>query len=352
MLINTLFPNLLYILLAILLLCVLIIVHELGHFIVGRLCGIGVVEFSVGMGPKLFGWRRKDIDYSVRAIPIGGYCKFVGEDDDNAAPNAMNNMPVWKRFLTVAAGPVMNFIFAFIAAVIMLSLFYGTIAPSVDTLLDNSPAQIAQLQPGDIITHANGVEIPYDTAGTNQLRDIIRASESVDLSVRRGEETIKLTLIPALVMDEATGETVKQIGVTFKFVPYNLATAIPGAAGMLKDMSTMMLDFLRNLVFKGEGADEVAGPIGTVAVVSQYLALDPSQLIYFAVVISLNLGIMNLIPFPGLDGSRLVFLAVEAVRGKPVPPEKEGMVHGIGLILLLCLSAVLIWHDVMTYIIK
>ena len=112
--------NLLYVLIAIVLLGVIIIVHELGHFAVGRLCGIGVVEFSVGFGPKLFGWKRKGIDYSVRVLPFGGYCKFVGEDDDNPSPNAMNQMPVWKRFLTVFAGPAMNFVLAYLAAVAML----------------------------------------------------------------------------------------------------------------------------------------------------------------------------------------------------------------------------------------
>lgn len=342
--------NFLYIVVAILLLCLLIVVHELGHFIVGRMCGIGVVEFSVGFGPKLIGWRRKDTDYSIRAVPLGGYCKFVGEDEDDSAPNAMNNMPVWKRFLTVAAGPAMNVLFAYLAAVLMLCMFYGTVAPSVDTIVEGMPAHEAQLQQGDIITHANGAEISYDTEGTNALREIIQESESVELTVQRGEETLSLTLVPDVVTDEATGETAKQIGITFAFRNYTLPTAIPGAGRLLKDMSTMMLDFLRNLIFHGEGANDVAGPVGTVAMVSRYLAVDPSQLVYFAVVISLNLGIMNLIPFPGLDGSRLVFLAVEAVRRKPVPPDKEGMVHAIGLILLLGLSAVLLWHDIMTFI--
>jgi len=343
--------NYLYIIVAILLLCLLIVVHELGHFIAGRLCGIGVIEFSVGFGPKLLGWRRKDTDYSIRAIPLGGYCKFVGEDDESSAPDAMNNMPVWKRFLTVAAGPAMNVLFAYLAAVLMLCMFYGTISPSVDTVVDGSPAQQAQLMPGDVITAANGSEIAFDAEGTNALREIIQASDSVQLTVDRGGETIELALVPDLVTDEATGQTVRQIGITFKFENYTLSTAIPGAGQLLKEMSSMMLDFLRNLIFRGQGAEDVAGPIGTVAVVSQYLAIDPSQLVYFAVVISLNLGIMNLIPFPGLDGSRLAFLAVEAVRRKPVPPEKEGMVHAAGLVLLLVLSAVLIWHDIVTYII-
>ena len=342
----------LYILLAILLLCLLIVVHELGHYIVGRLCGIGVLEFSVGFGPRLIGWKRKGIDYSIRAIPLGGFCKFVGEDDgDVSAPNAMNNMPVWKRFLTVAAGPAMNVLFAYLAAVLMLCMFYGTVSPAVDTIVEGSPAQQAQLMPGDVICAANGTEISNDAEGVNALRGIIQSSDAVQLTVDRSGETLAVALTPDLVTDEATGESVRQIGITFRFENYTLSSAIPGAGQLLKEMSTMMLNFLRGLIFRGEGAEDVAGPIGTVAVVSQYLAVDPSQLVYFAVVISLNLGIMNLIPFPGLDGSRLVFLTIEAIRRKPVPPEKEGMVHAAGLILLMALSVVLIWHDIVTFII-
>lgn len=344
--------NLLYILIAILLLCVLIVVHEFGHFIVGRLCGIGVVEFSVGFGPKLIGWRRKETDYSIRAVPLGGYCKFVGEDDENPAPNAMNNMPVWKRFLTVAAGPAMNLVFAYLVGVVMLCMYYGNVVPRIDTLVEGMPAQVAMLESGDIVTHVNGEEVPFDGEGTDIIRSHIQNSDSVELTVLRGEETLKFTLTPAVVTDEATGQPAKQVGFSFTFVPYTLRTAIPTSLNLMKDMSTIMLDFLRDLFFKGEGMDDMAGPIGTVAVVSQTLALDPSQLLYFAVVISLNLAIMNLIPFPGLDGSRLVFLAIEGIRRKPVPPEKEGMIHGIGLILLLGLAVALTWHDVVTYIIK
>ena len=115
--------NILYILLAILLLGVIVVVHEFGHFLVGRLSGIGVTEFSVGFGPRLLGWRRGETDYSLRAIPIGGFCKFVGEDEENPAPNAMNNAPVWKRICTVAAGPAINFVLAYAAAVLMQCLF-------------------------------------------------------------------------------------------------------------------------------------------------------------------------------------------------------------------------------------
>lgn len=345
--------NLLYVLIAIVLLGVIIIVHELGHFAVGRLCGIGVVEFSVGFGPKLFGWKRKGIDYSIRVLPFGGYCKFVGEDDDNPSPNAMNQMPVWKRFLTVFAGPAMNFVLAYLAAVVMLCMFYGTVEPRIETVVADMPAAEAQLQPGDVVVAANGTDISCDADGAAVLRGIIRESESVELTVLRNGEAVTATLVPELVVtDEATGETARQIGVTFGIQPISLGAAIPEAGRYLCEITELMLDALRNLVFKGQGADQMAGAIGTVAVASEIMQTDRSMILYFVVVISLNLGIINLLPLPALDGGRLVFLIVEAIRRKPVPPEKEGMVHAIGLMLFFLLALVLAWHDIVTYVIK
>ena len=342
--------NLLYILLTILLLGVVIFIHELGHFLVGRLCGIGVVEFSMGFGPKLVGWRRKDTDYSIRAIPLGGYCKFVGEDDGDPSLNAMNRMPVWKRFVTVFAGPAMNFVLAYVAAVVMLAMFYYYSYPTIVEVADGTPAQESNLMPGDVVSSANGTTIPYDTTGTSVLRDIIQSSDQLDLVVQRGDETLELMLEPRIVTDEATGETQKQIGIVFQSIRLTVADAVIEAGHSLWDMSSMMLDFLRNLIFTGEGVDQVAGPVGIVAETSQALQVDRSMVLQFLVVISLNLGIMNLLPLPALDGGRLVFLIVEAIRRKPVPPEKEGMVHAIGLLLFFGLAIVIMWHDLVTYV--
>ena len=222
--------------------------------------------------------------------------------------------------------------------------------PQVDTLVECMPAYEAELRTGDIVTHVNGEEVPFDGSGTDLIRRRIQESDSVELTVLRGGETLEFTLVPAVVTDEATGQQAKQVGFAFTFQPYSLADAIPTSANLMKDMSTMMLDFLRDLFFKGEGAEDMAGPIGTVAVVSQTLAVDPSQLLYFAVVISLNLAIMNLIPFPGLDGSRLVFLAIEGIRRKPVPPEREGLVHGIGLLLLFVFIIFITYKDIVRLI--
>ena len=152
--------NLLYILLAIVILGVLVMVHEFGHYIVGRLTGMTVLEFSIGFGPKLLGWRRKGIDYSLRLIPLGGYCSFLGEDENNDDPRAMNNQPVWRRFLTVLAGPLMNFVFAFLICVVSMMLYEGVRSlPQIQEVAAGSPAAEAGIAPGDTIVAVNGREI-------------------------------------------------------------------------------------------------------------------------------------------------------------------------------------------------
>ena len=345
--------NILYIILAILMLGIIIIIHELGHFLVGRACGIGVVEFSVGMGPKLFGWRRGDTDYSVRALPVGGYCRFVGEDADDHAPNAMNAMPVWKRFLTVLAGPLMNFLLAFLVAVLIFLIWPVTtgVIPAIDTVVEDTPAMTAGILPGDLVTAVDGVPVTRDAEGITLLREQIQQKDTLELTILRDGETIAVTLTPAEAEAE-DGSTVKQIGVVFTTLTHqnNLFEAVRDALGAMRSYSTMMLDILRDLIFHFRGGENMAGAIGTVAVVSEQLKTDFSLILDFSFLISLNLGIINLIPFPGLDGSRLLFLLLEAIRRKPVPPEKEGMVHAIGLVILLGLAAVLAVHDIMTYI--
>ena len=338
--------KILYILLAIVILGVIIICHEFGHFIVGRMCGIGVVEFSVGFGPKLLGWKRKDTQYSLRAIPLGGYCKFVGEDEDNAAPNAMNNANVWKRIATVFAGPFMNFLLAFLAGIVMLCAFYvSDVLPTVNQVVENSAAYEAGLQSGDAITEVNGEAIPQNSTGIVTLREHVQAGETVNLTVQRGKETFSVSVTPEATEDE-DGTTAYQLGVTFTTRKYNLAEAVPASWKMMVNVTEQLFDVLRNLIFHGEGADEMTGTVGTVVVISEVVSRDTSMILDIIFLISLNLGIMNLLPIPALDGGRLVFLIVEAVRGKPVPPDKEGMVHLIGFALLLVLFVVLTWHDI------
>ena len=342
--------NILYILLAVVLLGIIITVHEFGHYLVGRLCGIGIVEFSVGFGPRLFGWERKGIQYSLRAVPLGGYCAFVGEDERNDDPRAMNNQPVWKRFLTVLAGPVMNFVLAFVVCVAMLDGYMRAESfPIVDEVVADMPAQAAGMLPGDVIVEVNGVEVTTDGLGVNTLVNAIQGVEpgsTVNLVVERDGARVPIALQTVAVLNEETGATHGQIGIAFAGHTFTLPESIRYAGMYMVNTTKAMLDGLRGLFFHGEGLDQVTGTVGIVAVVSQYAREGMGEILWLVFVISLNLGIVNLLPLPALDGGRLVFLIVEAIRRKPIPPEKEGLVHGIGLLVVFGLFILLTFHDI------
>lgn len=348
------FGNILYILLAIVMLGIIVTVHEFGHYVVGRLCGIGIVEFSVGFGPRILGWERKGIKYSLRAIPLGGYCAFVGEDERNDDPRAMNNQPVWKRFVTVLAGPFMNFVLAFIVCVVMLAGYFTVVEstlPVVGQVIDGMPAAEAGLQAGDRILAIDGTDIPDGEEGVTLSSQLIRAGEGdapIVVTVERDGAALDFTITPALADDAQTGGKVRQIGIYYSYLERKLSfgEALRETPGYTLNIVKTMLDSLRRLLFHGEGIQDTVGTVGIIAVVSQQAREGFQNVLWLMFIITLNLGIMNLLPIPALDGGRLLFLIVEAIRRKPIPPEKEGLVHGIGMILLLGLFVVLTFHDI------
>lgn len=347
------FSNLLYVLLAIVMLGVIVTVHEFGHYIVGRLCGIGIVEFSVGFGPRILGWERKGIKYSLRGIPLGGYCMFVGEDERNDDPRAMNNQPVWKRFITVLAGPMMNFVLAFVVCVAMLAGYFTMVErtlPVVGQTIEGMPAAEAGLQAGDRILSIDGVEIPDGDEGVTLSSQLIQGGEPgapIEMTVDRGGETLTFTFTPAAAQD-AAGKTVRQIGIYYGYEERRLSfgEALKETPGYTLNVVKTMLDSLRRLLFHGEGIQDTMGTVGIIAVVSQQARQGFENVLWLMYIITLNLGIMNLLPIPALDGARLLFLIIEAIRRKPIPPEKESLVHGIGMVLLLGLFVVLTYHDI------
>ena len=342
--------NILYILLAIVMLGIIVTVHEFGHYCVGRLCGIGVLEFSVGFGPRLFGWERKGIKYSLRAIPLGGYCAFLGEDERNDDPRAMNNQPVWKRFLTVLAGPFMNFVLAFVVCAVMLgNYFIAETYPIVNQVMPGQPAAEAGLMPGDRILEVNGEALTNDTEGVSRMINIIQSGDlnkPIDLVVERDGKQLSYSMTAAPVTDESGQVTRYQIGIVFSSRTYSFFESIKEAGSYMVETTRMMLESLKNLLFKGEGLEDTAGTVGIIAVVAQQAREGMYMVLWLIFIISLNLGIMNLLPIPALDGGRLLFLIVEAIRRKPIPPEKEGMVHAAGMVLLLGLFVVLTFHDI------
>lgn len=348
--------NILYILLAILILSVIVVFHEFGHYIVGRLTGIGVLEFAVGMGPKLFGWSRNGIDYSLRAIPLGGYCKFKGENEEDDAPDSFSNAPVWKRFLTVLSGPAMNFVLAFLAAIVLLVLNGRyDYAPLVGEVIENTPAYEAGLMADDMITAIDGEELTIDEVGMLRMQEIVNAAEAgqeMVFTVDRSGETLNIAIAP-----EYSEEMQKvQIGIYFGYMrsSYSAGELIPAAADYIVQITEMMLDSLKNLFFRGEGLDETMGPVGIISTVGSSVQQGFSQtmqqgfavIFYMLLIISLNLGIMNLLPIPPLDGGHLVLMLVEIVRRKPNNQNVTATVQGIGVLLMLALFVFITYQDI------
>ena len=338
-----------YVFLALLLLGVLIMAHEAGHFFAARACGIEVQEFALGMGPLLL--KKKDkqgTQYSLRLLPIGGFCQFYGEDEDVNDPRAFNNQAVWKRMVTVVSGPVMNFIVALLVVVIYLSALGVTaVVPKVGEVEEN--AAKAGLAVGDVLLAVNGT----DVVDTNTVLEAIAAGEgeTVTLRVGRGEEELDIAIVPFY------DEEVSRYRVGFSFaqerMKVSLLESIPFSVSYNIESVRLIGQTLKNLFVRGEGVSDVTGPVGTVYVIQEVTQQGGIDVyLELLALISVNLGVMNLLPVPGLDGSRLLFLLVEGVRRKPVRRELEGAIHGAGFILLMGLMVALTYKDIMQIFVR
>ncbi len=339
-----------YVLIGILLLGILVAVHEFGHFIAARISGIEVMEFAVGMGPKIFGWTGKSgTKFSLRCIPLGGFCAFFGEDDVEGKskddPRAYGKQNVWKRIFTVAMGPVMNFVLALVVA-FGFFFFLGELVtmPAVDTLMEGYPAAAAGLLPGDEIIAVNGEEI----ASTNAIVAALSAGGEAQVTVLRDGEEHTFTIVPKWNEEDQR----YLIGIYFAQARQKLgflASLKTGWDNCIR-AGSMVFDALGSL-FTKEGMEQVSGPVGAVAVVSQAVQANGlDAFLSLLMMISVNLGLMNLLPIPGLDGSRIIFHLIEAVRGKPIKPEREAMVHLIGMVFLLGLMIFFTYKDIVRLI--
>ena len=338
-----------YVVLAILLLGVLIIAHEAGHFWAARACGIEVQEFAMGMGPLLAKWKsRRGTQFSIRLLPIGGFCQFYGEDEEDSDPRAFNNQAVWKRMLTVASGPLMNFAVALLVIVLYMSaLGLEMTVPRVGEVEPH--AAEAGLMAGDTLLAVNGVDVTDVSTVLTEISG--SAGENVTLHVRRGGEELDVVIAP--FYDEEVARY--RVGFTFaqERVRISLLQSIPFSVSYNVESVRLIVQTLKNLVFKGEGVSDVTGPVGTVYVIQEVTQQGGIDIyLELLALISVNLGVMNLLPIPGLDGSRLLFLLVEAVRRKPVKRELEGAIHGAGFILLMALMVALTYKDIMQIFVR
>ncbi len=427
------------IIIAVLMIGFLVIAHEFGHFIVAKANGVAVIEFAVGFGPRIFHIKRGETEYALRLIPFGGACIMLGdammemgdEDSHYDESRALSSKSVWARIAIIAAGPIFNFIIAFIFAVIIIASvgidpctvdvvedgspayeaglregdlivrinnnniafskeysFYSyyhadetmnitykrdgekytvTVVPqyrsyevyrigvvvsdnvNITEVTDDSPAKEAGLKAGDVIVTVDG-SVPSDSL---KISDIINSSggKEVDIVVKRGSEELTLRVTPAITQVteyytgfDSYGYRVKQnpaatIGYSFKEVGYWIEVVVKSVGMMFTGKVTV---------------NDLSGPVGVVDSVSTVVEQSKPEgawmvclnLFNYIVMLSANLGVMNLLPLPALDGGKLMFLVIEALRGRPVKPEHEGMVHFVGMVLLMLLMVYIMFKDI------
>lgn len=336
-----------YILIGILVLCLFVFVHELGHYTSGRLLGFKITEFAVGFGPVILKHESKKngIKYSLRAFPLGGMCRFYGEDegapDGRDAEGVFTRQAPWKRLIVMASGALMNIVLAVVLAAASLMIF-GDIVAGVDSVEAGSPAQKAGMQSGDMILAVDGKRLMY----ASQVYDAISGanSESAVITVEREGKKQDLTL--KNIYDSELEKNYIGISPVYMRKSYGFFEAIGGSFSFTSAVIGETLGGLGKMVTQGVQPGDLGGPVQVVEILSQAVRLGAETLMRISVFITVSLGILNILPLPALDGGRMVFVLVEWIRGKPVPPEKEGMVHLIGMILLLALVVYLTFSDI------
>ena len=422
------------IIIAILVFSVIVIFHELGHFLLAKRNGIAVTEFSLGMGPRLFSKVVGETRYSLKLFPIGGSCMMVGEDDDDDSQGSFNRASVWARISVVAAGPIFNFILAFIFAMIITSVI-GYDPSTVLQVEEGSPAQKAGLQEGDVITEFQGrhisigrdlelymtlhglqdenVTLTYERDGEEheisytadsqtsyllgfyynitegepevtqvmldgsmmeagvQAGDIIREINGVKISTGQdiqdyiaanpldgSEITLGIERNGDIRQISVTPKMTKQVDAGFVYNLYREKTNFPGvikySAVEVRYWITSTIESLVMLVKGQFTVNDLSGPVGIINVIgdsyeeakTEGTVMVWMQMLYWAILLSANLGVMNLLPIPALDGGRLVFLIIEAIRRKKINPNVEGMIHFAGFVLLMVLMVFVMFNDI------
>lgn len=373
------------IILFILIFGVIVLSHEFGHFIVAKKNGIHVVEFAIGMGPTLLHLNRGGTRYSIKLLPFGGACMFEGEDglsskEDEEADEPKRGgiyretsgepemrlplqenqggsfleAPVWTRIATIFAGPFVNLLLGFLIALILVA-YRGTDLPVIQMISEGSAAEEAGMKAGDVITRMNGERIHvYREVRLNSMLN----SDGKDFSIsylRDGQE-YSVVLTPRYSEEDdryyiglmGVGEYMPCKG--FSIIKYGFYESEYVLKNTIKSLQMLITGKL--------GKDDVSGPVGVASYVGEtyesvkeygFLTVLMTML-ELVVILSINLGIMNLLPLPALDGGRLVFMFLEVIRGKPVPPEKEGLVHMAGLILFFLLMIFVMYNDIMRLI--
>lgn len=338
------------ILIAILIFSLIVLIHEFGHFILAKKNGIVVNEFCLGLGPTLFGIQKGETKYSIKLLPFGGACIMLGEDEESASEGAFNQKSVWARISVVLAGPVFNFLLAFILAIIIIGNI-GYDAPIIVQVMDGYPAQEAGLEEGDRIVKINNQDI-HVYREVMLYSQFLSTEQETTIAYERDGKIFETTLTPKL--DKESGRYLIGYYGSGVRTKGNALTTLKYSAYEVKYWISYTVQSLK-LIFKGQvQMNDISGPVGLVDLIGDSYESSKSEgafivwlnMLNISIFLSANLGVMNLLPIPALDGGRLVFLFLEAIRGKKVSPSKEGMVHLVGLVLLMGLMILVLFNDI------
>ncbi len=338
----------------VLVLGVIVLVHESGHFLFAKLCGIYVYEFSIGMGPKLLSKKGKngETEYCLRAIPIGGFVSLAGEevDDDKKVPKdrKLYAKKPWQRFLVMFFGAGFNFLFA-ILLLFLLGLFYGAAdtRPIVSTVVKDNPAYEVGMKDGDYILAINGHKI-HTSDDISLYLQIEDKDKPIEFKVRRDEKELTFKVTP--VKEEVEGTEVYRIGVQINSkVSHGFVPAVQYTYHKTGALFRQMFITFGSLFGGKLSVNQLSGPVGIYSIVGTQVKEGFANLVYLVALLSINVGFINLVPFPAFDGGRILFLGIEVVKGSPVKPETENMIHSIGFILLMILMAYITLNDILRF---
>lgn len=346
----------LYILFAILFFGFLVAIHEFGHFITAKLCGVKVNEFSIGMGPLLLHRQGKETQYSLRLLPIGGFCAMEGEDEATGDPRSFAAAKGWKKVIILVAGSAMNFLAGLVILVLLYSGTQAVVTPVISGFMEDCPAaQSGYLQEGDRIVRIDGHAVWFSSDVSMLLER--GNGETADLVVERNGQRVTLKEVPLALRDyEVNGEVQQKYGLYFTAEETNFVSNIGIALKSSANFARMVWFSLEDLISGGASVRDLSGPIGIVSVMNDVGESSADwkaallNLLYFGSFIAINLAVMNLLPIPALDGGRLFFLILNGILfllvRRRIPGKYEGYVHMAGMALLLLLMLVVGIQDV------
>lgn len=326
---------------ALLIICVLIFFHELGHFMAAKACGVKVNEFAIGMGPKVLKKQKGETLYSVRAFPLGGFCAMEGEDEDSQDERAFNRKSVWKKAIIIVAGAAMNLI---IAIILMIAVNYmnGVPTTTISQVEENSPAYTAGIQKGDKILSINDKKIN----SWDDVQAVKNAVNTRELNIKVQRKDTELNIKTTLKENDRN----KIIGI----VPVsekNIVKATANGPSATWNMAKSMYSGLYSLITGKVSAKELSGPVGIVYLINKGISRGFATVLYLTSLISLNLAIINMLPLPALDGGRLLMVIIRRLTGKAISSKVEGVIHAVGLGLLLLLTIYVTWNDIVRFIV-